>query len=162
MNHLAAAILALSVLGTTAAGLPRYSLQMRTDQAVPRSEYLAVSAQDVARAYHLDPYLVITVAWYETAFDRDRVSSKGARSIMQLLGRLGDRYDAGCKAVGHPWACDYVALVIGAAELSHGLAVCGDEAGALSWYMAGRCDLRDDWRVLQRLATRDELRWGEP
>ena len=162
MNHLAAAILVLSTLGTDGDGSPRYSRQMRTDNAVPRAEWLAYTARDVASAYHLDPYLVIALAWHESAFDRERVSPKGARSIMQLLGRLGDRYDLGCKAGTHPWACDYVALVIGAAELSHGLALCGDEAGAVSWYRAGRCELRDSWRVRETLATRDELRWGEP
>ena len=162
MSHIAACILALSTLGTAADGSLRYSRQLRTEGPVTRSAWLSDAVRDVASAFLLDPHLLVALAWHESAFDRDRVSSTGARSIMQLTGKLGARYDRDCAMVGHPWACDYVALVIGAGELSRGLAECGDEAGAVSWYRAGRCGLRDTWHVRQVMATRDELAWGAP
>jgi hypothetical protein len=158
--HLTACILALATMRT--APVEIYHLQFRVEGAHTRAEWIAGSIDEIARMNSIDPALLLALAWTESAFDRERVSSKGARSIMQLTGRMGDAYDRTCAVMHHPWACDWVALSIGARELSRGLAVCGSEAGAVSYYRAGRCNLADSWRVQQVLALRDELRWGAP
>ncbi len=161
MSHLVACILALSVLRIAPSG-PVYARQLRTEGAHARAEFLAQSIDDVARLYRVDASLLLALAWHEAAFDRSRVSTVGARSIMQLNGKLASAYDRACGMMANDWACDRLALTLGARELRKGLEICGSVAGGLSWYRAGHCRGGDTWRVRQVLALRDELRWGMP
>lgn len=156
--HLTSCILALALMRT--APVEIYHRQFRDEGARSRAEWLASSIDELARMNGVSPTLLLALAWTESAFDRNRVSSKGARSIMQLTGRMGAAYDRSCAVMGHPWHCDYVALAIAARELSRGLAACGSEVGSISHYRTGRCDAVDSWRVQQVLALRAELAWG--
>jgi len=156
--HLTACILALATMRT--APVKIYHRQFRDEGAQSRAQWLASSIDELARMNGVSPSLLLALAWTESAFDRDRVSSKGARSIMQLTGRMGAAYDRACAVMGHPWHCDWVALSIAARELSRGLTVCGSELGSVSWYRSGTCAHVDTWRVQQVLALRDELAWG--
>jgi hypothetical protein len=158
--HLTACILALATMRT--APVEIYHRQFRSEGARARAEWLAGSIDEIARMNGISSTLLLALAWHESAFDRERVSSKGARSIMQLIGRMGAAYDRSCAVMGHPWHCDYVALAIAARELSRGLTVCGSEVGSVSHYRTGRCDAVGTWRVQQVLALRDDLSWGAP
>lgn len=159
MTHLAACILALSVLRIAPSG-PVYSRQMRSEGAEERAVWLASSIRRASEVYGVDALLLTSLLWHESAFDRERESSVGCVSIAQLCGRKKAAYDRVCTALRSAYACDGVAVMLAAEELRKGLAVCGSEAGAVSWYRAGRCGLSDSWRVRQVLALAAELEWG--
>lgn len=124
--------------------------------------HLARSIQVAAEIYDVDPFLLVSLGWHESAFDRERVSSIGCLSIMQLCGRSRAVYERMCAQLRSQYACDGVAVMLAAVELRNGLTVCGSESGALSRYRSGHCGLADSWRVQQVLALRDELAWSAP
>ena len=160
MTHLAACILALSVLRVAPSG-PVYSRQMRSEGAEARAVWLAGSIESAATQHGVEPILLAALVWHESAFDRHRVSPVGARSIAQLMGRMGTAYDKACALV-RPWECDALALSLAARELSQGYLVCGSMLGSLSFYRYGDCAHTREWRVRQVVALADELQWGAP
>ena len=150
------AIIELSFMRTNDVGRTFYIPQVR---AFDRPEALAESTEHAARMYDLDPYYLLAVTWHESAFRSDAVSRVGCVGITQLCGKKRSALMHACTVLSNE-ACDDLALVLAAAELTVGIEQCGTEAGAISWYRAGRCDLADTWRVQQVLATRDRLEWG--
>jgi hypothetical protein len=157
--HLTACILALATMRT--APVEIYHRQFRGDTQ-ERAEHLALSIHSAAEIYGVDAELLLALGWLESAFDRDRVSSVGCASIMQLCGRSRAVYERSCSQLRSQYACDGVAVMLAAVELRDGLTVCGSESGAVSRYRTGRCDAADSWRVQQVLALRDDLGWGAP
>ena len=67
---------------------------------LPVPQYLASAIVDAAKQYGVDPNLVAAMAFRESRFDANAVSSRGAQGIMQLMPRtaaaLGvrDAFDA--------------------------------------------------------------------
>lgn len=159
MTHLAACILALSVLRIAPSG-PVYSKQLRSEGAHERAAYLASAIELAADLYGIDPLLLTALTWHESAFDRQRISPVGCISITQLCGRKKAAYERVCTALRSAYACDGVALMLAADELRKGLTECGSEAGSVSWFRKGDCSLSETWRVQQVLALRDEMAWG--
>jgi hypothetical protein len=158
MTHLAACILALSVLRIAPSG-PVYSRQMRSEGAEARAVWLAESVDRAARVHGVKPLSLLALLWLEAAFDRDRVSPVGCVGIAQSCGRMKSAYLRACDLM-HPWSCDAVSISLAAREMSQGLRICGSEAGALSWYRYGDCSHAHEWRVRQVLALAAELEWG--
>lgn len=161
MNHVLACILALFTLRTRH-DEPFYARQLRTEGGETRAAYLAQQTHDVARLHGVRSLLFLSLLWHEAAFDRDRISSVGCVSISQLCGAKKTAYLRACAAMRNGWACDAVAMHLGASELAHGLKVCGTEAGAVSFYRFGHCGGAATWRVRQVVALADELSWGMP
>lgn len=52
---------------------------------LPVPQYLATIISDAAKAYRVDPNLVAAMAFRESAFKPDAVSTRGAQGIMQLM-----------------------------------------------------------------------------
>jgi hypothetical protein len=157
--HLTACILALATMRT--APVEIYHRQFR-DDAEERAAHLARSIQVAAEIYGVDAFLLLSLGWLESAFDRSRVSPVGARSIMQLNGRMGSAYDRACAVLESDEACDQLAINIAAREVRRGIEVCGSVEGSVSWFRSGTCRLESSWRVMQVIALRDEMRWGMP
>jgi hypothetical protein len=155
--HLTACILALATMRT--APVEIYHRQFRADIAT-RAPLLAHDVHHSAQIYGIDPVLILSDLWLESALDRYRVSPVGCVSIAQLCGRMKATYERTCAALGSQYACDSLAVMLAANELRKGLDACGTEAGAVSYYRSGTCAHADSWRVQQVLALRDELRWG--
>lgn len=54
---------------------------------LPVPQYLAAAITDAARTYSVDPNLIAAMAFRESRFDANAVSSRGAQGIMQLMPR---------------------------------------------------------------------------
>ncbi len=157
--HLTACIFALATMRT--APVEIYHRQFRADIET-RAPLLAHDVKHSAQLFGVDPLLELSLLWLEAAFDRNRVSPVGCVGVAQLCGEMKATYERMCRALRSQYACDSVAVMLAARELRKGLDICGSEAGAVSYYRSGRCDLADSWRVQQVLALRDELEWSRP
>jgi soluble lytic murein transglycosylase-like protein len=54
---------------------------------LPVPQYLAAAISDAAHQYGVDPNLIAAMAFRESRFDANAVSSRGAQGIMQLMPR---------------------------------------------------------------------------
>ena len=54
---------------------------------LPVPQYLAAAITDAAHQYGVDPNLIAAMAFRESRFDANAVSSRGAQGIMQLMPR---------------------------------------------------------------------------
>ncbi|HEX7153050.1 MAG TPA: transglycosylase SLT domain-containing protein [Thermoanaerobaculia bacterium] len=65
------------------------SAQELATRAFPRPmpESVAQAIQDASRQYGVDANLIASLAWYESAFNPNAVSRRGAEGIMQLKPR---------------------------------------------------------------------------
>jgi hypothetical protein len=136
-----------------------YHRQFRADIET-RAPLLAHDIAHAGEIYNVEPTVILSTLWLESALDRHRVSPIGCIGIAQLCGRLKATYERTCAALQSQYACDSLAVMLAARELRKGLDACGSEAGAVSYYRSGTCTHADSWRVQQVLALRAELAWG--
>jgi hypothetical protein len=155
--HLTACILALAVMRT--APVEIYHRQFRGD-IEERAPMLARDAVHAGQIYDIDPVLILSDLWLESALDRNRVSPVGCVGIGQFCGAIKAAYTRACRELRSRYACDSLAVMLAARELRKGFDACGSEVGAVSYYRSGTCAHVNTWRVQQVLALRDELRWG--
>ena len=88
-NRLFAAVVSLFALVTP---LSARTINVRPQQQLaaaafplPVPQYLASIISDAAKTYGVDPNLVAAMAFRESRFNSDAVSSRGAQGIMQLM-----------------------------------------------------------------------------
>lgn len=90
-NRIAAFVIAVATVAL-AAPLSASTIQPATQLAansfpLPVPQYLSAIIRDAAAKYHVDPNLVAAMAFRESRFDANAVSSRGAQGIMQLMPR---------------------------------------------------------------------------
>ena len=105
MRHrIAAVVFAIAALSTPAFASPK-SIQPVSQLAAqafpaPMPQYLAGIINEAAQKYSVDPNLIAAMAFRESRFDANAVSSRGAQGIMQLMPRTAramgvrDSFDA--------------------------------------------------------------------
>jgi soluble lytic murein transglycosylase-like protein len=91
MRHrIATVVLAVATLATPAFAAPKASLQPVSQLAAqafpaPMPTYLQGIINDAAKHYSVDPNLIAAMAFRESAFNPNAVSSRGAQGLMQLM-----------------------------------------------------------------------------
>ena len=104
---------------------------------------IAEAAYDGARAFDLDPWLVLAVIAVESGFDRFALSRAGARGLMQVMpfwkARIGRKEDNLMDITTN--------IRYGCAILRHYLDRHGSLTKALAAYNGSRGSVRYPWRV---------------
>lgn len=106
--------------------------------------------EDVARAHHLDPYVVAALAQSESGFNVNALGSLGEVGLLQVNWQFRVAANDSCHR--EPERCDYWRAWWGAYALADARARCGDIHGAIGMYKVGRACLRGPIgaRILRR------------
>ncbi len=107
-----------------------------------RAESLATSFTLSAREHDVDVSLLVGLAYWESHFDSHVVSSAKAFGILQLLPTYHRDVRGYCAR--NPHLCDVAVIDRGAQVLAFYKRKCRTDAGAISAYRSGRCELPSD------------------
>lgn len=150
MSLLVSAILSLLLLPN---GHPVAHARHYVGGAREKASTLAEHVDQAAKAYDIDPLLLVALAHSETGLDGTRVGELGEVGLMQFMphSRAGRAY---ARAQGSQPERDGVAIILGAEALREGLRACGSEAAAIGHYKSGRCQVGPRARAVIALRNR--------
>jgi LysM repeat protein len=132
-------------VGYAAVATPHGAAVIRTPRpnAVPRSRIKALIKSEAKRA-HIDPHLALALAWQESGFQMDMVSSAGAIGAMQVMPETGRWMSS--HIIGRPLDLANVEdnVVAGVRFLALLLRLTGKPQAALAGYYQGLASVKNN------------------
>lgn len=124
---------------------------------------------DAATESNVDPYILASMAWFESRYNPYAVGGAGEMGVFQIhpsnrgglaflaKGRTGDRYRAACKT--EEGQCQLEVALHAAAILSRRIEKCGSVEQGLSAYNTGKCGSKAGAKYASRIMRMaDEFR----
>lgn len=117
---------------------PVYIQHARTNPE-QRAYVLEEAFTNAAVRVKVPKYLLLALAWTETALDGSRVGDAGEMGVMQLHPRTaaGRAYARSCPVPSR--RCDALSIELGAEALAKGYDACGTWKQAIGYYKSGKC-----------------------